>query len=59
MEQPTVITIRTTPDALVKIYDDTRDEVIYVDNVDEENQTAPVTLPASGGHYFIDVTVFN
>lgn len=57
MKQPTIITVRTSPDALVKIYDETRDEVIYIDNTDDDNQTAPVTLP-QGGNYYIDVTIF-
>lgn len=57
MKEKTVITIRTSPDALVKVYDETRDEVIYVDNTDDDNQTAPITLPASG-NYYVDVTIF-
>ena len=55
--EPTVMTVRVAPDALVKIYDETRDEVIYIDNADDNGATAPVTLP-KGGHYFIDVTIY-
>lgn len=56
--EPTVVTVRVAPDALVKVYDETRDEVIYVDNADDDGQTAPITLPNGGGRYFIDVTLF-
>lgn len=55
--EKTVLTVRATPDTLVKIYDETRDEVIYLDNADDDGTTTPVTLPA-GGHYFIDVTIY-
>ncbi len=55
--EPTVVTVRVAPDALVKIYDETRDEVIYIDNADEDGQTAPVTLK-NGGRYFVDVTIY-
>ncbi len=54
----TTITVRATPDALVKIYDETRDEVLYIDNTDENGTTVPITLPPHGGNYFIDVTIF-
>lgn len=57
MKQPTSIIVRTSPDALVKIYDETRDEVIYIDNTDDDNQTAPVILSA-GSKYYIDITIF-
>ena len=57
--EPTVITVRANPDALVKIYDETRDEVLYIDNADNDGTTPPLTLPKNGGHYFIDVTVFH
>ena len=57
MEQ-TVVTVRVAPDALVKIYDETRDEVIYIDNADTDGQTATVPLP-HGGRYFIDVTIYD
>ncbi len=55
--EPTVVTVRVAPDALVKVYDETHDEVIYVDNADDDGQTAPITLP-HGGRYFVDVTIF-
>lgn len=57
--EPTVITVRAAPDALVKIYDETRDEVLYIDNTDADGATTPVTLPHANGHYFVDVTIFN
>ena len=57
--EPTVITVRANPDALVKIYDETRDEVLSIDNADIDGTTPPVTLPSNGGRYFIDVTVFD
>ena len=56
--KPTTITVRVTPNTLVKIYDETRDEVIYIDNPNEDGETAPVTLAKDGGHYFIDLTIF-
>ena len=56
--EPTVVTIRVAPDALVKIYDETRDEVIYIDNADDDGQTTPITLPSHGGSYLIDVTIY-
>ena len=56
--EPTVLIVRANPDALVKIYDETRDEVIYIDNADDNGTTAPITLP-NGGHYFIDVTIYS
>ena len=57
--EPTVVTVRADPDALVKIYNETRDEVIYIDNTNLDGESAPVTLPTAGGHYFVDVTVFD
>ena len=57
--EPTVITVRATPDALVKIYDETRDEVLYIDNTDADGATTPVTLPHANGRYFVDVTIFH
>ncbi len=54
----TTITVRAQPDALVKIYDETRDEVLYVDNTNTDGETTPVTLPSTGGKYFVDVTIF-
>jgi len=56
--KPTTITVRVAPDTLVKVYDETRDEVIYIDNTNEDSETAPVTLHKDGGHYFIDLTMF-
>lgn len=56
--ETTTVTVRANPDALVKIYDETRDEVLFVDNADNNGITAPVTLPTCGGHYFVDVTIF-
>ncbi|MCM1404147.1 MAG: hypothetical protein NC133_01390 [Prevotella sp.] len=56
--EPTVVTVRVAPDALVKIYDETRDEVIYLDNADDDGQTAPIPL-SHGGRYLIDVTVYS
>lgn len=56
--EATVVTVRVAPDALVKIYDETRDEVIYIDNADTDGQTAAVPLP-HGGRYFIDVTIYD
>ena len=55
----TTITVRAQPDALVKIYDETRDEVLYVDNTNTDGETTPVTLPSTGGKYFVDVTIFD
>ena len=55
--EPTVITVRVKPDALVKIYDEIRDEVIYIDNAGPDGTTTPITLPRPG-QYFIDVTVY-
>lgn len=55
----TTVTVRAQPDALVKIYDETRDEVLYIDNVDPDGTTAPIPLPIGGGHYFVDVTIFD
>ena len=57
--EPTIVTVRAKPDALVKIYDETRDEVIYIDNTNDDGTTPPLTLPTNGGHYFIDVTIFD
>lgn len=55
--ESTIITVRVAPDALVKIYDETRDEVIYIDNANQDGETVPITLPHNG-RYFIDVTIF-
>lgn len=55
--EPVTVTVRVAPDALVKIYDETRDEVLAIDNANADGETTPVTLP-SGGHYYIDVTIF-
>lgn len=55
--ETTSVTVRAKSDALVKIYDETRDEVLYIDNTNEDGETSSVTLP-SNGHYFIDVTIF-
>ena len=58
--EPTTITVRAQPDALVKIYDDTRDKILYIDNADSaDGTTAPIELPTCGGHYFVDVTLFD
>jgi len=57
--KPTIITVRVAPDTLVKVYDETRDEVIYIDNTNEDGETAPVTLQQNGGHYYIDLTMFS
>lgn len=57
--EPTKITVRAQPDALVKIYDETRDEVLYIDNTNSEGETHPVTLSNAGGNYFVDVTIFD
>lgn len=57
--ETTSITVRAESDALVKIYDETRDEVLFIDNTNENGETTPVTLPPNGGHYFVDVTIFN
>ena len=55
--ETTSVTVRAASDALVKIYDETHDEVLYIDNTNEDGETIPVTLPTPG-HYFIDVTIF-
>ena len=55
--ETTTVTVRAAPDALVKIYDENRDEVLYIDNTDEDGTTPPIALPLSG-NYFVDVTVF-
>ena len=57
--ESTTVTVRTQPDALVKIYDETRDEIIYIDNTNTNGTTAPINLPGNGGHYFVDVTTFD
>ncbi len=57
--ETTTITVRATPDALVKIYDETRNEVVYLDNTNADGESAPVTLPATGGQFYIDVTIFD
>ena len=57
--KPTTITVRVAPDTLVKIYDETRDEVIYIDNTNEEGETAPILLKNGDGHYYIDLTMFD
>lgn len=54
----TTITVRAQPDALVKIYDETHDEVLYIDNTDDQGTTMPITLPSTG-NYFVDVTIFD
>ena len=56
--EATVVTIRVDPDALVKVYDETNDEIIYIDNTDQNGTSAPIKLDTQGGHYFIDVTIF-
>ena len=56
--ETTTVTVRTTPDALVKIYNEPRDEVLFIDNANADGETTPITLPANGGHFFIDVTLF-
>lgn len=56
--KPITITVRVAPDTLVKIYDETRDEVIYIDNTNDNGETTPVTLKHSDGHYYIDLTMF-
>ena len=53
----TYLTVRATPDALVKIFDAKDDTVLYVDNTNEDGETARVPLPA-GGEYYIDVTMY-
>ncbi len=53
----TYLTVRATPDALVKIYNAQDDTVLYVDNTDANGETARVPL-AAGGEYYLDVTVF-
>ena len=57
--EPNIVTVRVKPDALVKVYDESRDEIIYIDNANSDGETAPITLPACGGRYFIDVTIFD
>ena len=57
--EPIVVTVRAKPDALVKIYDETNNEVLAIDNTDDNGETKPVMLPINGGHYFIDVTIFD
>ena len=56
--EPTAITVRAQPDALVKVYDETRDEVLYIDNTNQDGETTPIILPSNGGHYYFDVTIF-
>lgn len=53
----TSIKVRATPDALIKIYREDPEEVVYLDNTDENGETAPITLP-DGGKYYIDVTMY-
>ena len=56
--EPTVITVRVDLDALVKVYDETNDEIVYIDNTNQDGETAPIKLDSQGGHYFIDITIF-
>ena len=56
--ETTTVTVRAAPDALVKIYNEAHDEVLYIDNTDEDGTTPPIALPNTG-NYFIDVTVFD
>ncbi|MCQ2382148.1 MAG: hypothetical protein MJ054_02475 [Clostridia bacterium] len=58
MESTTVI-VRAKADALVKVYDETSNEVIYIDNTNDQGETSPISLSHRGGHYFIDVTIFD
>lgn len=53
----TYLTVRAAPDALVKIFDAKDDSVLYVDNTDDDGETARVPLPA-GGEFYIDVTIY-
>lgn len=57
--ESTVITVRAEPDTLVKIYDETNDEIVYIDNTDNNGETTPIALPHNGGNYFIDVTIYS
>ena len=55
----TYITVRATPDALVKVYQEApTEEVIFIDNTDEHGETAPIALPTDGGKYYVDVTLY-
>ncbi len=54
----TYLTVRATPDALVKIFDASNDRVLYVDNTNDDGETARIPLPA-GGEYYVDVTLFD
>ena len=54
----TTITVRVAPDTLVKIYDETRDEVIYIDNTNQAGETTPIPLHKDGGNFYIDLTMF-
>jgi hypothetical protein len=56
--KPLTLTVRVAPDTLVKIYDETRDEVIYIDNTNDDGETTPVTLKNNDGNYYIDLTMF-
>lgn len=56
--EPTIITVRAKADALIKVYDETHDEVLYIDNTNNNGETTPINLPMNGGHFFIDVTTF-
>lgn len=57
--ESTVITVRAEPDTLVKIYDETSNEVIYIDNTDDNGETPPIKLPRHGGKYYVDITIYS
>lgn len=55
----TYITVRATPDALVKVYQEDPDEsVVFIDNTDEHGETTPIALNSDGGKYYIDITLY-
>lgn len=51
------ITVRSQPDALVRVYRVDDDSVVYVDNTNEDGETARIGLD-DGADYFIDVTTY-
>ena len=51
------ITVRAQPDALVRVYRVDDDSVVYVDNTNEDGETARIGLD-DGAEYFIDVTTY-
>lgn len=54
----TYIKVRSLPDALVKVYKEQPEAVIYLDNTDDNGETAKIPLAVDGSEYFIDITPY-